>query len=53
LGTTLFGAALVGIYLLLHAGVMRLLGAPWAALAVVTLVCAGCVFGLAKKVKIL
>jgi len=53
MGTTVGAAALVGVFLLLHWAMLRLCGIPVVALAVVTLVGAGCVLGLARKVRLL
>lgn len=53
LGITLAGAALVGIFLLLHALLLRLTGIPVVALAVVSIIGLGCVAGIAKKVRLL
>ena len=53
LGITLAGAALVGIFLLLHSLFLRLTGIPVVALAVVSVIGLGCVAGIAKKVRLL
>jgi O-antigen/teichoic acid export membrane protein len=50
LGITLAGAALVGIFLLLHNLLLRLTGIPVVALGVVSVIGLGCVAGIAKKV---
>jgi hypothetical protein len=47
---TLAGAALVGIFLLLHSLFLRLTGIPVVALAVVSVIGLGCVAGIVKKV---
>ena len=53
LGITLAGAALVGIFLVLHNLVLRLTGTPVVALAVVSVIGLGCVVGIAKKVRLI
>jgi O-antigen/teichoic acid export membrane protein len=53
LGITLAGAALVGIFLLLHSLFLRLTGIPVVALAVVSVIGLGCVAGIAKKVRLI
>jgi O-antigen/teichoic acid export membrane protein len=50
LGITLTGAALVGIFLLLHSLFLRLTGIPVVALVMVSVIGLGCVAGIAKKV---
>ena len=50
LGMTLAGAALVGIFLLLHSLFLRLTGIPVVALVMVSVIGLGCVAGIAKKV---
>jgi O-antigen/teichoic acid export membrane protein len=52
-GITLVGAALVGIFSLLHNLLLRLTGTPVAALAVVSIIGLGCVVGIAKKVRLI
>ena len=52
LGMTVAGAALVGVFLLLHSLLMRLTGTPVVALAVVSVVGLGCVAAVAKKVRL-
>jgi hypothetical protein len=47
------GAALVGIFSLLHNLLLRLTGTPVAALAVVSIIGLGCVVGIAKKVRLI
>jgi O-antigen/teichoic acid export membrane protein len=53
LGITLAGAALVGIFLLLHNLLLRLTGIPVVALAVVSVVGLSCVVAVARKVRLL
>ena len=52
LGMTIAGAALVGVFLLLHSLLLRLTGTPLVALAVVSIIGLGCVAAVAKKVRL-